>query len=419
MARLGPFEPRPLLSVAVSGGADSLALALLADRWARALGGSVLALVVDHGLRPGSADEAVLTMDRLTSRGIAAHLLPIAGLGEGPGVAARAREARYRVLTEACAEAGCLHLLLGHHRADQSETVMIRALGNSRSAGLAGMPALRVLPTIRLLRPLLCVPPEALRFYLREAGVAWVEDPSNRDPRALRSRLRAAGAAGQEALAAASAVAGRSRAAAEAAVADILAARVTLRPEGFAVLSPGRIVPDALAVLLRTVAGAPFTPSSAAVEALAAAPGPATLAGVRLLPAGRLGSGWLVVREEAAMQPPVAAVDCATWDGRFRLRGAPPEGTMLGALGPDAARFRSRSGLPTALLRTLGCLRFGNSLVAVPHLGYRQRPGTAPRGGALGVQDRMTLQFHPVRAMVADVFHPVDAYPGLSGAAEV
>jgi len=65
MARLGPFEPSPALAVAVSGGADSLALALLAHAWARTQGGSVLALLVDHGLRAESRAEVCQTRARL------------------------------------------------------------------------------------------------------------------------------------------------------------------------------------------------------------------------------------------------------------------------------------------------------------------------------------------------------------------
>ena len=79
-----------------------------------------------------------------------------------------------------------------------------------------------------------------------------------------------------------------------------------------------------------------------------AAPRAATLAGVRILPAGRLRPGaWLLVREAAAMAPPVPARAGVRWDGRFRLAAAPPppEGAMLGALGDDAARLRGRLGV--------------------------------------------------------------------------
>jgi tRNA(Ile)-lysidine synthase len=413
MAQLGPFEPKPLLAVAVSGGADSLALALLADHWARQRGGSVCGLVVDHGLRPESAAEAALTIDRLASRAIPARLLPVRGLQRGPSLAARARTARYEVLIEACASAGCLHLLLGHHRGDQAETLMMRALSSSRSAGLAGMPALRELASVRLLRPLLGVAPGCLRALLRNEGLDWVEDPSNRDLRALRSRLRLGARLGEAELAAAAALAGRQRAISEQLVAATLGARVALRPEGFALMTPGRIMPEALAALLQALAGAPFPPASAAVEALAAAPRPATLAGVRILRAGRLGPGWLLVREEAAMQPPVAAVPEVIWDGRFRLSAGeapghlmadevpvmasePPDGMSLGALGADAGKLRRWSDLPDVVLRTLPALRCGNSLVAVPHLRYPDALACA----------HVRLRFHPADPMAGAPFLP-------------
>jgi tRNA(Ile)-lysidine synthase len=396
MAGLGPFEPSPRVAVAVSGGADSLALALLAQDWARAQGGSVLALVVDHGLRAASAAEARLAIARLASRGIAARLLAVSDLPRGSALAARARTARYRALTAACAEAGILHLLLGHHAADQAETVLIRDLGGSGPDGLAGMAALVEMPSLRLLRPLLGVPPGRLRAGLRAAGMAWTEDPSNADPAALRPRLRtlrrdrAGIGPATRALVAGAAAHAATRAAQEVAIAAILAARVRIHAEGYAVLSPGPLPAAALAALLRAIAGAAFPAATEAVAALAAAPAPATLAGVRLLPAGRLGPGLLVVREAAAMTPEVAARPGAVWDGRFRvLPGATlADGLMLGPLGAAAAALRSRTPLPSAVLLTLPALRRGGVLVAVPHLGYDPH-------GLVGPQ---TLVFAPARA---------------------
>ncbi len=139
MAVLGPFEPAPRLAAGVSGGADSMALALLADAWARERGGSLLALVVDHRLRPESGSEAMAAVARLGALGIATRLLAINGLSRGPALAERARSARSAVLEAACTDAGILHLLLGHHAGDQAETLLIRTLGGSGPAGLAGM----------------------------------------------------------------------------------------------------------------------------------------------------------------------------------------------------------------------------------------------------------------------------------------
>ena len=384
MASLGPFEAMPRLAAGVSGGPDSMAVALLADAWARAQGGSLLALIVDHGLREASATEAAGACARLMRRGILARVLTIRGLVRGPALAERARAVRLRALTEACATEGILHLLLGHHALDQAETVLIRTLGGSGPAGLAGIASLVEMTSVRILRPMLGVPPEQLRATLTAAAMEWVEDPSNVDPTALRPRLRLArhdrGGHGSAtaALAAAAAAAARQRAEADRQAAWYLADRVELHPEGYCLLSDGLPGVDpgidarALAALLQAISGAPFPPPTAAVASLAAAPRPATLACVRLMAAGRLGPGLLVLREAAAMAPPVAAVPGAVWDGRFRLQTGAlvPTGGVLGALGADAARLRHASPLPAAVLRTLPAVRLDGMLLAVPHLLY-------------------------------------------------
>jgi tRNA(Ile)-lysidine synthase len=396
MAGLGPFEPSPRLAAAVSGGADSLATALLAHDWARARGGSVLGLVVDHGLRAASAEEAHRAVARLGARGIAARLLTLKDLRPGSGLAERARAARYNALEAACAEAGILHLLLGHHAADQAETVLIRDLAGSGPDGLAGMAALAETPRLRLLRPLLGVPPVWLRDVLRAAGLAWTDDPSNADPAAHRARLRAlrrdrdgTGAA-TRALVDAAAAHAAARAGHESRVAEVLAARARIYREGFAVLSPGALPAAALAALLRMIAGAGFPPAPAGVAELAGAPRPATLGGVRLLAAGRLGPGLLVVREAAAMAPAIVATANAVWDGRFRLLAAAnlAPGTTLGALGADAAAMRTHSPLPAAVLATLPALRRAGALVAVPHICYPSPSACNPQ----------PLVFAPARA---------------------
>ncbi len=375
MERLGPFEPMPRLAVAVSGGADSLALAVLARRWVEGRSGSALALVLDHGLRPAASAEAELTRERLTRIGLPCVLRRL-DLAAGTGLAERAREARLAMLATLCREHGILHLLLGHHAADQAETVLIRSLSGSGAAGLAGMAGQREIGATRLLRPLLAIPPVRLRATLCAAGLDWVEDPSNKDGRALRPRLRGlrsdrdGDGAATRALAAAAAKAGAERAARERSIAAALATRVTVRPEGFALLRAGPLDAAALAAVIQAVSGARFPPSPAPVAALAAAPRAITLAGIRLMPAGRLGPGWLVIREQAAMAPPVPAG--ASWDGRFRL--ATPArtnpGLRLGALGHAAAGLRRCSALPAAVLRTLPALRLDGVLYAVPHLGW-------------------------------------------------
>src|SRR5258708_33572684 len=106
-----PFEPASRLAIGVSGGADSLALTLLAQGWAQAQGGAVAALTVDHGLRPEAAAEAAQVGAWLAARGIEHTILAWRGPLPVRGIQAAAREARYHLLEGWCAEAGGLHPL--------------------------------------------------------------------------------------------------------------------------------------------------------------------------------------------------------------------------------------------------------------------------------------------------------------------
>jgi len=126
MDPLGPFESAPHLAVGVSGGADSLALVLLAARWARARGGTVTALTVDHGLRPEAAAEAEQVGRWMAERDIPHGVLR----GTVPllprNIQAEARALRHALLRGWCQHHGCLHLLLAHNLEDQAETLLLR-----------------------------------------------------------------------------------------------------------------------------------------------------------------------------------------------------------------------------------------------------------------------------------------------------
>jgi tRNA(Ile)-lysidine synthase len=359
MARLGPFGPAPRLAVAVSGGADSTALTLLTHDWITRHGGSMVALIVDHGLRDAAAAEAMATRNRLAQRGIEAEILTLSGL----------RNARHTVLAQAARGAGAIFVLLGHHQADQAETVAMRA--QRGRSGLQGMASRTARNDVVLLRPLLAIAPEILRDFLRAANVAWTEDPSNTDPRFERVRVRLAGAADRpeppEAL---------QRDQADAA--DFLARHSSIRAEGFAVIQNDTAPVTALAALLRMVGGADYAPRQDRVAELAGTLRPATLGGVRILRSGKL-AGWLLVREVAACAPPVPALQDAVWDRRFRVI-APRAAASLGALGPDAARFRHGSNLPAAVLSTLPCLRLpdGSVELALPAVIFTPPGPAAP-----------------------------------------
>ncbi len=385
MARLGPFAPDRSIVAAVSGGADSMALAFLLARWGRPL-----AAIVDHGLRAESGSEAALTAERLARIGIPARILR-ARLAPGPAAAARARAARYRLLLEACRDAGCADLAIAHHATDQAETVRMREAAGSATDGLSGMAAIAYRAEARLLRPLLPLPPARLRATLRAAAIDWVEDPTNADPRTLRARLRQAmdpAAIARDLQTAARAVSGRGDA-------DLAAelASVRFHPEGFALISTP-IGDQALSAVIWTLSGRDYPPPRTAVAAaLAAGLAPCTVHGVRLGLAGRLGPGAIVFREASAMAAPQPAIPGTLWDRRFRI-GAAPDGLTIGALGPDAPRFRNRAGLPSAVLRTLPALRRDGHLTIVPHLAFPD--ATSCRS--------VTLWFAPARPAAGAAF---------------
>ena len=152
---LGPWgnddEKLPPIVLAVSGGADSLCLALLASRWRR----NVFSLIVDHGIRSNSAIEAALTQERLKDLGIESKVLTLDNLKPGAALEERARIERYKILIQTCCKMGSIDLLLGHHAGDQAETVLMRIRAGSGEDGIAAMAAITDLPQIRLIRPLL------------------------------------------------------------------------------------------------------------------------------------------------------------------------------------------------------------------------------------------------------------------------
>lgn len=233
--------------------------------------------------------------------------------------------------------------------------------------GAEGMAAWSARNKIVLLRPLLAIPPAELRAYLTAAGMAWVEDPSNQNPVFERVRIRQAGTTAQAADPA-------GRQAREHEAATFLARFASLRPEGFAVLDAPSAPPAALAALIRTLGGTHHPPRQAAIAALAPKLRPATLGGVRILPAGRLGQGWLLTREPEAVAPAIPARLGALWDQRFILAAMPEPEQIFGALGQDAQKFKKFNGLPAIVLRGMPCLRGPDGTITFPVVQYFAPP---------------------------------------------
>lgn len=186
------------VAVAFSGGRDSLALLHATTRAAVSLGVEVVALHVHHGLMP-DADAWLQRARSLCRRwqraGWPLHLrvrrlksAPAAG----QSVEAWARAERYAALAEMARDAGANVVLLAHHRRDQAETVLLQALRGAGPRGLAAMPRCVVRDGVTWARPWLGQPREAIEAYTQRYRLQPVEDPSNRDPRYARSRLRQA-----------------------------------------------------------------------------------------------------------------------------------------------------------------------------------------------------------------------------------
>lgn len=426
MAGLGPFESGPALAVGVSGGADSLALALLAAAWAKRRGGGVTALTVDHGLRPEAAAEARQVARWLGALGIAHRRLVWRGQTPRRNIQAAARSARYALLTEWCRRQGILHLALAHHLDDQAETLLLRLGRGSGLDGLAAMAPISDLAELRLLRPLLGVPRARLIATLEAADQPWIDDPSNLDTAYARVRLRtlrpalAAEGLTAERLAATAGRLGRARAAVEIAVAALLVQAAALDPTGYCRLDPALLAaaPDEIALravgrALMTVGGRSYSPRLDGLKRLLSAIRAGSLGGGRTLAGCRVlaqGAAVIVCREPAdiAGARRLRAGERLVWDGRFGISVDRSPGRLdvakLGAHGWKelAARYPAlqQRAVPAAVRPSLPALRQDGRLVAVPPVGY------------VAAARRLDARFAPARPLAGPVFFVANSKTG-------
>ena len=431
MDALGPFESAPHVATACSGGPDSMALTLLANRWARSRGGRCTALVVDHGMRPESAREAAMVREWLAAAGIDAVTLTREGPPPESNRQAQARHARYALMRRWCREAGVMHLLLGHHSQDQAETLLLRLARGSGVDGLAAMAPVLETADVRLLRPLLDVPAKHLAAFMEAEGQPFLSDPSNKDSAYARVRIRGL-LPGLERegltvsrLSATARRMARARAALDGAATALLARAAAIYPEGFATLSPGPLyeAPEevalrALSRLLSCIGGAEYGPRLEHLERLYAWVCNENSTGRGRTRAGgqvsRRGGGFLVCREAKATEEPVAAVDSAVWDRRFRVvaGGRPSKRMRVGRLGQEGWRQLvderpdlRKSVLPAPVRYTLPAIWVLDEIAAVPHLNYRS--GTEYSD----TSQETELTFAPGRPLGAAAFVSVTGYP--------
>jgi tRNA(Ile)-lysidine synthase len=187
------WQAAPAIILAVSGGPDSVALMWLAARWRRARkrGPRLIAVTVDHGLRPEAAREAREVKRLARSLDLPHRTLRWTGPKPKNGLPAAARDARYRLLAQAARAHGATHILTAHTRDDQAETLLMRMARGSGLAGLAAMARQSERDGVLLARPLLQISKSQLLATLTKAKLGFAVDPSNRDLSFTRPRFRA------------------------------------------------------------------------------------------------------------------------------------------------------------------------------------------------------------------------------------
>ncbi|KAL9661669.1 hypothetical protein QQ045_026495 [Rhodiola kirilowii] len=208
------LKPHHRIALGVSGGPDSMALCVLAANWkASALENSngcidgLLAIIVDHGLRTESRDEAILVSRRVSEIGIRFEIARCEWLDGKPKqghLQEAARDMRYQKFQEVCVRHGISALLVAHHADDQAELFILRLSRNSGVIGLAGMAfssqlfssslpqfgESNVNHDILLVRPLLDLSKQDMYRICKGGGMEWVEDPTNQSQLFARNRIR-------------------------------------------------------------------------------------------------------------------------------------------------------------------------------------------------------------------------------------
>ena len=171
--------------IAVSGGPDSMALLHVLASLRKSIHFRLTAHGVDHGLRPEAPAELDLAARLAADLDVAFSRSRVA-LRAGGNLQARARDARYRALRAAASDIGANAIATAHHADDRAETVLLRLLRGARPAALAVLPARdgdRIRPFVRARR-------RDVLSHLERHRVPFAMDPSNRDPRFLRVRVR-------------------------------------------------------------------------------------------------------------------------------------------------------------------------------------------------------------------------------------
>lgn len=191
-ALFGDFGNSRKILLAVSGGPDSTALLVLAAKWRadRNNGPALIAATIDHKLRAASKTEAKMVAKLAAKLGIPHHILEWKGKKPITGVQEAARDARFQMFSKLAKEIGADTLMTAHTRDDQAETVLHRIGRGSGIGGLAGIRRVHERSGIFLARPFLDLPKARLVATLKKQRIPFASDPTNKNTKYLRARLR-------------------------------------------------------------------------------------------------------------------------------------------------------------------------------------------------------------------------------------
>ncbi len=398
MIRLGLLPDAPL-GVAVSGGGDSVALLILLHK----AGYDLRAATVDHRLRPEAADEALGVAKLCKTLGVPHEVLVWDAPDFKGNLQKAAREARRSLLAAWAQRLGLRDIVLGHTLEDQAETVLMRLARGSGVDGLAGMAAVRHEGGLSWHRPLLTARRAELRVYLREAGLSWVDDPSNEDLKYDRVKARRALdilaplGLGSERLAETAAHMRRARGALEAATLGLAqrCASVSeageLRLTGFE-MAPREVQLRLLAGALVWVSGARYRPRFTALEALleSCLSGEMfgkTLHGCQILRR----KNEIVINRELAATPALGPVE-KQWDSRWNINLKDTNNLQIRALGEDGLQcctYWRDSGHSWAALLASPSFWQGGLLQAAPLANFGHIKGVKLVSGEKGFYDAL------------------------------
>jgi tRNA(Ile)-lysidine synthase len=176
--------------IAVSGGPDSLALSALGKVYAQENKMKIFFVLIDHGIRKNSNNEAKLVKKLLKKKGISLNIVKNKKKISN-NIQKKAREIRYNYLLEFCKKKNINFILTGHHRDDQIETFLIRLSRGSGVQGLSSMKKITKLSArIKLIRPLLEIKKKDLTYTAKSIFKKFIKDPSNKDKKYLRTKIR-------------------------------------------------------------------------------------------------------------------------------------------------------------------------------------------------------------------------------------